>query len=612
MKTKSLLLLIVTMLTQSSFGQNLCEYVIQNNFEEIEEIFKHKVNEIRHDKTNFKNNSERLDSLEKWMQSYPCIQDAYWNKNDMFTLNTARFINRLAVKFIQNGKVVEKCFAVQTYYHNYTRKLSRKDRRLLYKGLYACEGFIELRRTMDSSNYARGKVDRHNSLITLTLGLEPLPRPKSPFMIHAYEEGQSIRVRLNIENRTDTVQKVVWPIYQNDGKKIIYFELLDEQGNHLFTEHRGVGLTHNETISWDILTLQPLEKKTFTHTINGFCIADQKRIECHHFIGLLQEGNYKLKAWYDPFVGDVHKEVWQPIGRDSVLFRYEPSIDIIRTRKYAKEQHNLRYKDTVLVEDKSQSIFKVKLIGGKGDYYSRLAIGHYDAIGVIKEVKKGFNSIGDTVAIAFRYTGPDSLVYEKIRSNIEAKKLGTYWIYATNSTALYYQIQQVAGTNRFLKGKRNFQLINHKNAMVEHLPLDTSASKVDNKPLALPIDLFSWKTKDTIKDSTSVLCDMLENDMFLLEKAIEQAIKEINETAGTDRLILLSNWLLTKPCIIALKREEILTSFPGKTGINIKYLTNNKTMVIRLSLIIGKRKSGKEDYEYIEMNGLSNINYNKE
>jgi hypothetical protein len=35
-------------------------------------------------------------------------------------------------------------------------------------------------------------------------------------------------------------------------------------------------------------------------------------------------------------------------------------------------------------------------------------------------------------------------------------------------------------------------------------------------------------------------------------------------------------------------------------------------MVIRLSLIIGKRKSGKEDYEYIEMNGLSNINYNKE
>lgn len=129
------------------------------------------------------------------------------------------------------------------------------------------------------------------------------------------------------------------------------------------------------------------------------------------------------------------------------------------------------------------------------------------------------------------------------------------------------------------------------------------------------IDFFPWEESNVKKDPASAMCQMLiTNDINSIELKIINAIHEINLIGGENRLSLLRNWLHTQPCIVAINGEEILTSFPGSTGITIRVKTNNKIFNLRLSLICGKRerlekKKYLEDYDYIELESISVINF---
>lgn len=133
------------------FSQEVCACVAENNFKGVEKIVAKKVRQVRRDKK-LKNNVERMDSLERWMQQQSCVKDAYWNKNDAFILTTIRYVHQLGVSFVQDDQVVEKCFSIQTSYYNYVHKWGRKHNRLIYRKMFDCEGFIEQRREVDRKN----------------------------------------------------------------------------------------------------------------------------------------------------------------------------------------------------------------------------------------------------------------------------------------------------------------------------------------------------------------------------------------------------------------------------------------------------------------------------
>ncbi|MFT7613540.1 MAG: hypothetical protein ACI9J3_002515 [Parvicellaceae bacterium] len=127
------------------------------------------------------------------------------------------------------------------------------------------------------------------------------------------------------------------------------------------------------------------------------------------------------------------------------------------------------------------------------------------------------------------------------------------------------------------------------------------------------IDLFQWVKSGVKKDSASAMCQMLViNDTQSIKNKIEHSINEINMIGGTDRLLLLTNWLHAQPCVVALKSEVILTSFPAQTGITIRSKTDNGNYIFRLSIRLGKReKIGKkkftEDYDYLKLESIIEI-----
>ncbi len=124
----------------------------------------------------------------------------------------------------------------------------------------------------------------------------------------------------------------------------------------------------------------------------------------------------------------------------------------------------------------------------------------------------------------------------------------------------------------------------------------------------LPTDLFLWEKSTGEKDSNSVICEMIaRNKVKSIKKEIEKSMDEINETGSTDRIALLKNWLHAQPCVIAVKSEEVLTSFPGKTGVSIQTTINQKIVFIRLSIQVGRKEAGTEDYYYIGLEGISEI-----
>jgi len=454
------------------YAQSICDQLQNDDFEAIEEIVKKRVEMLRKDDS-YSSNRERLDTLETEMNRVPCITNAYWNKNSSFTLNTLQYIHRLSIQFNTSSGIVEKCYFIQTYFAH--EKRNGGNSKLLYIRSESCSGFIKKHLAIDSSNNVSRIKGRQNSICKITSALiEPARDHRYRIRIHAYEEGLPIKVKLTIQNFSDSVQKFIWPINQNCGKKIIYFELRNQDGSQKLIENRVVSLPHNEMIPYDILSLNPMEKRTFSHTINGFIQKGQKPIEAHHNLGPLTAGNYTLKVWYDP--NPLNEEnlpgTWKPIELDSVAFRYEPKLEIIRSRKYCWEQYALRYQDSISPIEKSQACFRISVISGGGNYYYDTGANSYDGIGVVEEVKKGYQSVGDTIAFSFRHQPANvekTNQLNRLKESFGEQGSRQYWIYATNSFANYYQIGQPNSSDSFLKGKRNYQLINDPRSIKKHL-----------------------------------------------------------------------------------------------------------------------------------------------
>ncbi|MCG8574064.1 MAG: hypothetical protein MI810_04210 [Flavobacteriales bacterium] len=465
MKVTVLCFLLVILNSAFSYSQTICDFVDQNNFEAVDRWFKNEIKSLNKNKEDFKTNEERLDSLISLLQTYPCIQDAYRGKSVAYILTTTHFYRNIGVQFKGDDELIEKCFKVRTYRNLYYRKIFKKtNSKLIYHSSSDCDGFIDRHREIDNSNSTQSKINRHNGAIFLSSRI--IEKPPTGFHNAAYYEGQSISVELFVENRSDTTKKILWPIHQNTGKKIIYFELLDESGNHLLTEDREILLPSNENILYDILTLAPGEKKSFVHTFNGDCKTDQQMIECHHNLGVLQEGNYQLKVWYDPFVTDVDG-VWHPLDSGSIQFRYEHSLVIKRSLLYTQQLYQIRQQaDSLHNRNSAQRIFKVKALGANANYYFDKGTHHFDAFGQVQEVKRGAQSlIGDTIAFSLRYTKVDSGdKAPELLKQIQAGNRDSYWIYVTHSEANYYQIKNCSA-HPLMKGKRNYQLVNFPNSI---------------------------------------------------------------------------------------------------------------------------------------------------
>ncbi|MDC1186530.1 hypothetical protein N8079_01735 [Crocinitomicaceae bacterium] len=463
MKIESILLFIIFFVSYDVNAQTMCDFVSQKDYDGVEKLIEERVKTLHKD-ASFHSNRERLDSLEAEINRSPCVIKAYWNKNSSFTLNTLQFIHKLAIQFNTSNGILEKCYSIQTYFSHSKRKGGND--KLTYIKYSDCEGFIKRYLAIDSTNAVSAKKQRQNSICKIEASLiEPERNRKYPIHIYSYEEGMPINVKLTIQNFSDSVQNFIWPINQNCGKKIIYFELLNSDGSSHLIENRDVTLPNNELIPYDILILEPMEKRTFTHTINGFVQKNQTNIEAHHNLGPLLEEDYMLKVWYDPNpLNEAALSFWKPIELDTLQFRYTPKLKIIRSRKYSWEQYSLKYQDSVSALERSQACFKIKIISGPGNYYYDTGQNSYDGVGIIEEVTKGYQSIGDTIAFSYRYAPQNDLEQnqqDSIKQMISQGGNQEFWIYATNSFANYYHIIKADPKQSFLNGKRNYQLINY-------------------------------------------------------------------------------------------------------------------------------------------------------
>jgi hypothetical protein len=408
------------------------------------------------------------------LQNEECITEAYWNKNDIYTLNTTRELNLIGIKFKYYDTIRERCYQVQKYEQRYKWLFRRQIKwrkpniKLTYIGKVQRPGFIDNHQKIDGINLVNQTIGAHNAAIYLESRI--IQKPPTGHNNAAHYEGQSIDMELIVENRSDTIQTIIWPTAQNDGQKIVYFEFSDKDGNHLFTESRGIGISHNETLTYGLLTLMPGERYVFLHTINGMCREGQERIACYHNIGALKEGEYKIKTWYNPsHINTVATDIWKPIGKDSVLFRYEQPLYIHRNLAYSRQLFNLPKEiiDTISLKDYAQEVYDIEVIGGAGEYIYYDGQSTYDGIGMITNVVKGESKIGDTIAFTNRYEYPKDEKSisrplnreELIRQKIKNGEFGSYRIFATRSDAEFYIIM-MDNKNSFMVDKINYQLIN--------------------------------------------------------------------------------------------------------------------------------------------------------
>lgn len=446
-------------------SDDFCTSVFKSDFNSVENIIHKKIRKAWRNKKDFENNWERLDSLQNWLKAQDCVDDAYWNKNDAFILITTTFVRSLAVRFKTKDSLVEKCYQIRTTKQMFGDWLFWRfgvdvsNNRLKYLGVQDCDGFIKQHYDVDSINAHNRKRDLHN--YALRFNAERVSVYRGPHNYHPIEEGQPIYFKLTVRNASDTIHKFIWPLYQNDGRKIVYFELQDENQKRILLEDRNVVLPHNETIPYDIIEIKPGENKEFYHVIDGPCFNSNYPIECHHNLGLMLEGDYRINVWYDPFVANVGGDVWLPWEMDSMPFRGYTPINVVRSMAYNAQSRNLRFnREDVSNSDRSEVVLDLELLEGGNDYVFGNGQYAYDGVGIVKAVHKGQVRIGDTVAFSIRN--------EEDRNLIEKWKMGNlYRVYATLSAGKYNKIVLPASNHAYLKDQKNFQLINWKGSIVE-------------------------------------------------------------------------------------------------------------------------------------------------
>ena len=190
---------------------NICRAVSQGDFKTVERIVKKKVRDVRRDKKNYKNNLQRLDSLEAWIARKICVEDAYWNKNGGFILITTTFIHQLGVRFKTSNGIVEKCYHLRTsaqwfnawFFWKYGIELHKK--RLVLLKSEDCPGFIKMHHAIDSSNEAGKATGWHD--IEVQFGLTYFSKSKgSLYLGEVYDEGKPIDVKVAVNNGADNIK----------------------------------------------------------------------------------------------------------------------------------------------------------------------------------------------------------------------------------------------------------------------------------------------------------------------------------------------------------------------------------------------------------------------
>lgn len=464
---KKVISLIFSLFFCTAWAQNeLCESLDQLDFKELDRLVEKKIKNLARDHSSFINNHQRLDSLENWFLSQSCVTDAYWNKNIVYTLITLTFTRQMGVKFITKKGVVERCYNVRTSRQMFGDVFYWRlgwdipDRRLKYLTALPCDGFIKQHKDIDEQNVQNNKRNKHNYAVRFSSQMVK----SDGKTFHGYNpkpEGEPLYVELRVQNFSDSLKKIVWPIHQNHGKKSVYFHLLDEKvRNTLLIEDRNVNLAHNETITYEIIELKPNESKTFVHVINGECLNSEYRIQCHHDLGMLQEGNYKLKVWYHPRLSELDKDVWRLMDLDSIAFSGVMDFSIERSWPYSRQIMNSQYKKDWNNYDKSEAVYEIKVLGKSFDYLHSKGSYSASAFGVVLKSLKGNSSVGDTIAFTIR-------AEDKMKLETKLVIGHKYRIYATHSNAHYYTILQASNPLYFMKGKRNYQLINYSEALEE-------------------------------------------------------------------------------------------------------------------------------------------------
>ncbi len=463
MKYPNLVILFLYIaLPLNSFSQNsLCDAAYNSNFQEIESLFKAKVRTIRKDRS-FNNNHERIDSLENWFANFDCVKEVFWNRNDAFILTTLTFHRSLTVIFETKDSLAEICFTLQTLKQRYGDRLYWRwgvdvpNRKLTYISYQFCPGYIQKRKDSDSINQRNQKIEKHN--FSVRFGLSIVNSSGQHDNYHGKLEGGRIYVKFSLKNVSDSLKIVPWPSSQNDGLKMVYFELTDKRRRHILTENRDIEIPHNESIRYNLIHLEPGEERLFYHEINATCLGRENQIECEHKLGLIKEGEYFIHAWYNPFGPDYPAGVWLPRERDSLIIRGQDYFRVIRTTEYYAQKANLGPDDRWTVTKRSQLIFNIELKGTGGKYQSDIGKIGYDGWGIVRNVELGNLNVGDTVAFTLR--GEENL---KFAEKLQKGKF--FKIHVTKSEAECFQIpaSQLPFTGK--KGITNFQMVNYPEAI---------------------------------------------------------------------------------------------------------------------------------------------------
>ena len=156
---KKLVLILFLFTCFKSYAQNesvFCKVVTKADFKKIERKIKQLIQHNNQGKIfyNGAGSGNQIDytpcydSIINWLVRQPCIVDAYWdkceNKELLFPGKSA-----IGIKFKTEKGIFEKCFLIQqgtTGQINilgYRPKLFKESKKLVYKKMFDCNGFIE-------------------------------------------------------------------------------------------------------------------------------------------------------------------------------------------------------------------------------------------------------------------------------------------------------------------------------------------------------------------------------------------------------------------------------------------------------------------------------------
>jgi hypothetical protein len=159
---KIILLTFFLFVLQNAFCQNanvFCKAVNNSNFRKAERIVIKVIKKNRKGQTYFNgegsgyqiNLTASLDSIINWLKKRDCVEDAYWDKNQLKPAIYPGWAT-IGIKLRTNKGIIEKCFFIQkgttgqVNILGWRPKLFKSRQELVYKRMFNCENFIKLQK----------------------------------------------------------------------------------------------------------------------------------------------------------------------------------------------------------------------------------------------------------------------------------------------------------------------------------------------------------------------------------------------------------------------------------------------------------------------------------